>query len=199
MATNLDRYISLFYNLLPKGKAWVRRDSSNLFKLIKGYCPEFTRVEERISSLQRESNPREASETLEDWEKLFGLPDYCTKNLNLTIEQRRNIVIQKLASGGGSSVVFFQGLLELFGYPNVKIIEYKPFRSGKSQCGSQISNELWRFVFKVFSEEVLIQNFQSGRSQSGDQIRTFGDPALECIIKKIKPAHTKVLFSYGEL
>ena len=197
MASSLVKYISLFYKLLPKGKAWNRSPASNMYKLISAYSPEWKRVDDRVSDLLRESNPITCQETLSSWEKLFGLPDNCTENLNLTFEQRRNIVIQRFVARGGSNAAYFEKIAAIFGYPDVKCSDYKPFRSGKSQSGDQISGEGWEYVFKLFSPNAIINNFKSGSSQSGDQIRTFGNPAMECIIRRVKPAHTTVIFSYG--
>lgn len=197
MAKYLEKYIDLVYKLLPPGRAWNRSVHSNLYKLVSGFAPEFSRIEERVRDLMRESNPSRCVETLEDWEKLLGLPDSCTINLNLSFEQRRMVVVQKLVAGGGSSIAFFEQIAKIFGYDDIQVNDYKPFRAGRSQAGDQLSGEGWEYTFKVFSENTIINNFKAGKSQAGDQIRTFGDPAMECIIRKVKPAHTTVLFVYG--
>jgi len=191
------KYIDLIYKLLPIGRAWPRYSFTNLYKVIKAFSLEFSRVDQRVKDLIRESNPRTSFETIPEWETLLGLPDDCTKGADLNLEERRQIVLQKLITGGGSNKAFFENIADQFGYPEIEVNDFKPFRVGRASCGDPLSNEGWEYVFQVVSNDQLSQSFRTGVSSVGQPLRKFGNPIFECVIRRIKPAHTTVIFNYG--
>ena len=60
-----------------------------------------------------------------------------------------------------------------------------------------MTNDGWQFVWQVNAPEASIVEFDAGRSSAGEPLRSWGNELLECVINRLKPAHTYVLFAYG--
>ena len=86
----IDLFRDLFLSLLPEGRIWNKLSDSFLFKLCEGMGVEFSRIKERGEDLRVEIQPALTQELLEDWERVFGLPDSCDPEAqSLTVNQRR--------------------------------------------------------------------------------------------------------------
>lgn len=95
-------------------------------------------------------------------------------------------------------------------------------RCGSARAGDYLYNSGWQYWFSVISQNLFISYARAGAARCGDRLAAFGDTEaftfaragaarcgdrlvgfgnvkLECIIRKYKPAHTSVLFSYGNL
>lgn len=199
MAVDLEhKYKELILNLFPNGRAWNKLRNSKFTKLIETYSKEFVRVHKRVDQVLEEADPRTISETMDDWERVLGLPDSCTFGVDQSFEERKLTILQKLTTGGGANAAFFEEIATQFGYPDVKVTNYKRCRSGAARSGDSITNIGWEFVFRISSPDALAQTAKSGSAKSGDPIRKFGNPIMECVMQKLKPAHTTIDFSFGE-
>ena len=173
-----QKYLRLFQNLLPQGKAWNRDSDSVLTRLLQSLGLEFCRVEKRGKLFIDEVDPRTTTELLPDWERVMALPDECTE-ADLTLEERRLQIVQKLTERGSQNLAFYRSIAEQFGF-EVVVHDFRPFRAGSSRAGDALTNEEWRFYFEVSGH---------GMSES-HSVATF-----QCTIKKLKPAHTEVIFT----
>ncbi len=72
-------YDQLLRALLPPGLAWVAEVGSELAYLVEALAQELSRVDERGEDLQNEMDPRTATELLDEWEEVAGLPDECSQ------------------------------------------------------------------------------------------------------------------------
>jgi len=156
---------------------------------------EFCRVDLRVRDLQRELDPRRTVELLEEWERVTGLPDDCSISA-MTIEERRGQVVQKLISRGGQNAAFFINVISGLGF-NSSIDDFRQFRAGQGRAGDGIHGELWDFFFQVNSDPTETIFFRAGQGRAGDPIVEFKNEVLTCTIKKLKPAHTDVIFALG--
>ncbi len=194
---NAEQYTRLLKSLFPLGKAWSRSRDGVLHKLCSAMAEEMARIDERASfNLIREADPTTAFETLEDWERTVGLPDFCSSDLATSIEQRRADILRKLTDRGGQSRQFFIDLSAIFGY-TVTVSDKLPFRSGRGRSGDRCYSTAWTFHWIVNSDSFNTTVFRSGQSRSGDRLRTWRNDTLECVINQKKPSHTKVHFTYG--
>ena len=196
MADTYLKYIEALKNLLPNGKVWRKKDEdgSSIRKLLSACAVEFGRIHDRIIQLGEECDPRTASETLEDWERVLDLPDRCIEDPDsLTVEQRRSAIVQKIVGRGGQSLSYFEQMAAFFGY-DITCSNYTPFTAG-SDAGDALTNDDWRFWFNVNAASVATY-FTAGNGAAGDPLVEFGEDVLECLINKLKPAHTKALFTY---
>lgn len=215
MSLNIDNFIRLIYNLLPKGWAWNDDPDSDTYKLIASIAEEFLRVHNRLEDLIIEIDPFQTNELLDDWDAMLGLPAPCWDDLELSSADRRQMIIQTLAALGGANSAYFENLLNNYGF-NVTVTPYfSPFlagisragdrltngetyfRAGTARAGDRLYNSGWTFWWRVHSATNVVTYFRAGQGRAGDRLAVFGNERLECIVRKLKPAHTSVQFTYG--
>lgn len=199
---NEKRYSKLFRKLLPQGWAWDRKGDtdSTLYQLSSSLSLEFCRVEDRSQELLNEADPQTTLEMLSDWEALLGLPDECSPtDENLSIQERRNRVIQVLTTRGGQNEEFYRNLASNFGYDIdvITVSDQPPFRAGEARAGDRLTNGSWRYAFIIAAPADSVVRFRAGQSQAGDPLLSVQNDVLECLIEKHKPAHAVAIFSFG--
>lgn len=199
MSHSVEEYTQLLKSLLPPGKAFRREPGTQMEQILNGCAVEFTRIEARADQLAIEVNPLTTSELLEDWERVAGLPDKCSGELEDTLQGRRQALAAKLASVGGQSPAYFIEVARQLGF-TIAVDEFRPFRAGISVAGDPLTNSKdWVYTWRVNAPETTIIEFKAGLSAAGEPLRSWGNSALECKINQLKPAHTNVIFSYGAI
>jgi uncharacterized protein YmfQ (DUF2313 family) len=192
-----NKYTSLIHKLLPSGKAWNKEEGSNLDKLAQGISEEFYRIERRANDLIIEFDPTKANELLPEWENLLGLPDTAFGS-PVTNQERRNLVTLKISSRGGQSRQFFVDIIRKLGF-QIAIKEHRPFRAGRSRSGDAVFTNIgWRHTWTVIAKQAVKFSFRAGKSAAGDPLVYYRNGVVEGIIRKLKPAHTNVLFKFIE-
>jgi uncharacterized protein YmfQ (DUF2313 family) len=165
--------------------------------------------------LLREIDPFQTQELLPDWEAMLGLPGDCLGEIDLSDADRRRAIIQTLNALGGASGLYFEQILLNAGYVVEVTPFFRPFLSGYARSGDALTNgetyfvsggaksgdrlynSGWTHWWEVHSDDDIVTCFRSGQSRSGDRLCVFGNERIECIIRKLKPAQTGVLFTYG--
>lgn len=215
MAECTKKYASLLKRLLPEGRAW---EQIKLSALWEGLAGEFCRIEQRAKDLlYREFDPLQAEELLDDWMDLVGIPDECT-SIDLTEDELRRQVVQKLATLGGISAKYFEEVASFLGFEDIDVFNYVPFTVGRSRVGDPLTNDSPpRDVFRVgthtvgqrlktpgwvhyFGVRVPIAEFtyfRVGLSRVGEPLVDFGNRLMECTLTKIKPAESGIFFTFG--
>ncbi len=192
-ATTAD-YLHMLQQLLPIGAAWPREAEATLTQLLTAFADSLARTHNRAMDLLEESDPRAATEMLSDWETTTGLPDACA-DAATTMQERRAAVLAKLTSRGGQSRQFFIDLAKTLGFDGT-ITEFKAFTC-ETACEDPCCDEPWRFAWRINAPETTIHDV-SCEEPCEDPIRFWGNDLLECAVSRLKPAHTHVLFGYGE-
>ena len=189
-----SEYTRQLQALLPPGRAWPREPTAQLTPLLGAWADEMARLDARALQLLEEADPRTALELLGDWERVLGLPDECTAAAT-TIPARQIAAYQKLAALGGQTPAFYVALAASIGY-TVEILEFDP---GVDAGDFDTSGGRWRYVFTVHVLDIVDYSvFRAGRSGAGDRLIEGGALDLECVINRVKPAHTLALFTYPE-
>ena len=198
MGLTATDYLAQLQALLPQGPAWPREADAALTQLLAAWADELARVDGRAADLVEESDPRTTAELLADWERVAGLPDACVAALagTQTTTQRRAALVGKLTTIGGQSAAYYIALAASLGY-TITVTEFAPFQAGHSAAGDPLSNDEWMFAWQVNAPEESIVEFSAGRSCAGEPLRAWGNELLECVISRLRPAHTHVLFAYG--
>jgi uncharacterized protein YmfQ (DUF2313 family) len=211
--SRLAKFKNLLINLLPKGKLWRPIEQPVLSALLEAEAQELCRIDDRTKQMLLEVDPRTTDETLTDWETVFGLPDECTPE-GLLVSERRVQLIQKMTNIGGISKQFYEFIATQLGFPTTVVTNILPFTAGSkagdaltnffsgkfvagSKAGEQLTTVGWRYYFEVELPVTAATVFVAG-SFAGDPLRTFANPLIECTIKKLKPAHAGVVFSFVE-
>lgn len=137
-----DDYAVALSHLLPQGIAWPREADSVLMRTVRGLAQIFGYVDHRAADLlEIESDPRTTVEMLPDWERNWGLPDYCFLGVGQTLNERRKFLILKMTLEGGQSREWFIWVCKQLGY-EVGITEFAPFMCGVSRVGDTRGREL---------------------------------------------------------
>lgn len=195
MARQVKDYLKLLQSLLPPGKVWSRSFSSVIGEFLYGEANELARIDNRAQDILIERNTKTTNELLTDHELEWGLPDECTRDLSLTLEERRLAVYNKKVSLGGQNKEYFIQIAANLGYI-ATITEYTPFWCGLgvsgSPCGPQENIFYWTLT--IYSNEDPII-FKSGTGASGDPLQKISSllEAPFCLAEKWKPAHTILL------
>jgi len=213
MASALDKYVKLIRNLLPTGFAW---ENVRQHPFLTGIAGEFCRVGDRTEDLLREIDPNQTVELIEEWETTFGIPDECTPDTILTIEERRAQVIQKMATIGSLSAEFYEGIGALYGF-DITVENHLSFQVGRSVVGDDLTNyDNPRDIFRVgqntvgdqlqvpgwlhcFNAELpatAFETFKVGQNTVNQPLATFGNELLECVLRRLKPAHSCITFTF---
>jgi uncharacterized protein YmfQ (DUF2313 family) len=172
-------YARQLKQLLPPGRLWNLEPGSWLERTLLAIADELARIDARASQLVDEWDPSTATETLEDWERMLGIPDEETP-LAETVAERRFHVARKWRARGGQSRAYFIDLAEWAGC-SVAIVETAP--------------HTWRMdVSPPYAAET--KRFRTGLSRVGERLFVRGDAEFEAIVNRWKPAHTVLVFNY---
>lgn len=193
---NADDYLQQCRSLLPPGPAWELADASPVSVQLQALATSAAGLDARAADLLREADPRSTYELLADWERVCGLPDECSVVSGLTLADRRAAVLAKLTATGGQSRAYFIGIAKSMGYANATITEYSARRYGRARMGGRYGGNAWNYVWQLNLPAQLFRRRTSG-APFGERYRVGGDAQLECVINKLKPAHTLVQFKYG--
>lgn len=202
-----DRYTALIQRLLPQGFAWPREAGTNLYKLCCVLSDTLTRIHLRAEQLIEEKDPRTSFELLTDHEREWGLPDSCSFGQQ-TVQERKAALINKILSRGGQSRGYFEAIASNLGY-EIDLREYRPIVCGETPIATPKDNEKIiytigaetdRFYYDVIVKGARATWFRCGESELGTEthltITTAQD--LECILQRLKPAHSHLTTIYQE-
>lgn len=211
-----DTFAQVFLTLLPEGPIWPRALNGRLYKTVRGLMGVVARfAADAARFLNIEAYPPDADLLLADWERVLGLPDPCLAVTDLTVPERRQAVAEKLARRPGrQDRYYFLEIAEALGYA-ITITEYIPGQCGMTQCGAQLSTEaggqlivrgagcgtpILRYVWLVTVAGPRLTWFavggDGGRAGQDPHVKIRRAEDLECLFRKLKPAHTHLIFDY---
>ncbi|EHR1670764.1 DUF2313 domain-containing protein [Salmonella enterica] len=184
-----DEYTQLLYHLLPEGPAW---DGEN--PLIEGLAPSLNRVHQRADELMAEIDPDRTTELIDRYEQLYGLPDSCAPEGVQTLQQRQQRLDAKANVSGGINERFYREQLDALGYTAATIEQFQNLDSTPDPEWGKF----WRYYWRVNIPADANISWQTCTSTCDSAIRTWGDTVAECVIDKLCPSHTVVVFAYPE-
>lgn len=145
--------------------------------------------------LSAEMFPDTVSQTLLDWERVYGLPDPCV-TITQTLEQRKAALVSKVSAHGGQSRAYFIGVAEAMSYTGATIDEFAPMTCN-DDCNAVLNSEADRFYWQLNLPAATGGLFvMDCDSDCNSALQSWGDEAIECRINKFKPAHSGVIFAY---
>lgn len=133
---------------------------------------------------------------LADWERVLGLPDQCAGGYAQALAERIAGALAKVRARGGQSRAYYIGVAKALGY-DIKIREYRAAVAGRFAAGDTCG-EAWVHAWTVRCRSTTIREWGAG-SCAGEPLRSWGNALLECVIRRLAPAHTIVTFSYGRV
>ncbi len=188
------QYRQMLGALLPRGPAW---DVDDL--LLTDLAPSLASVHGRGDALMKEIDPRSVTELIDRYENITGLPDSCAPPGVQTLQQRRQRLDAKLNLAGGINESFYLAQLKALGYTDVTITRYNKSQfTCLSDCTDSLYSDDWRYYWQVNIPVSAQVKPMTAISNSTDSLRTWGDTVAECVISKLAPSHTYVIFRYLE-
>lgn len=187
-------FLGALQALMPRGRVWPREPDAVQTKALSGLTPVYERSTKRANNLITDAFPGTTYELLPEWEETLGLPDPCA-GASPTIQARRGQVVARFAGNGGQSVGYMIAFAQNMGY-TVTITQFVPARAGNLRAGMAVCSTEWAFAWRVNAPLNTIYPFIAGYSAAGEPLSSDGNAVLECELKRIAPAHTKVYFSY---
>lgn len=192
--------------LWPRGAAWGTPDGeapstiSVIAALTRAILAPFAHLYARAWRLVEESCSSTLVDSLEDWERDFGLPDPCVIEPQ-TIDQRKTALagrVIRLATITPADVVKLAARL---GYI-VALEEPDAFRVGESSCSDldELSDTGLNQQFVIHIFDAPVWQFECGIGEVGvTRLLDFDHGALACAIRKVSPGWTYPVFSNAEL
>ncbi|EER1954503.1 YmfQ family protein [Escherichia coli] len=189
-----DDFIRLLSALLPPGPAWSASDPA-----IAGAAPSLTRVHQRADALMRELDPRTTTELINRWERLCGLPDECIPTGTQTLRQRQQRLDAKVNLAGGINEDFYLAQLAALGRPAATITRYdKSTFTCSLACTDAVNAPEWRYYWQVNMPAATNTTWMTCGDPCDSALRIWGDTVVECVLNKLCPSHTYVIFKYPE-
>lgn len=199
----LNAWAGAFQALHPVGKVWARDPGLPLAQYLRGQASiwALTVATKTQLLLEVEAFPDTTTLMLPEWERAAGLPEACFQDTDQTVEGRRALLLRKLTTEGGQSRAYFTKLAADLGYPEAYIKEWTPFRCGRSGVGNprwRTGSPLQRYYWQMYVGLSDVTYFRCGGGRVGrdPQARLRRAKALECLVRKWKPAHTEAIFLY---
>lgn len=134
------------------------------------------------------------TQLLPDWERVYGLPDACMADIESSVSSRVAAVIDKIRRGGGLSRQFFIDMAAALGYA-ITIDEFVPFTVSSLVTGALYDTDsqyYWRVNLATATPPRPFTVLDSVTTR----LVVYQTGLLECLLQKLKPAHTELLFAY---
>lgn len=144
--------------------------------------------------LMDEVDPRNAVYLLPDFERVLG-PDPCGRDLGAqTLAQRQRLAHQRWTARGGPSIPYFVELAARLGV-EIQIEEFWPSKANVLRAGQPLVPEgAWRVRLPLISQWI----FRASANTAGEPLGGYALNDAECELRRLKPAHTLVVFAYVE-
>lgn len=178
------KYGTMLEKLLPRGAVWDLEGDSELHALMLGAGDELKRIEDRGADLIEESDPRTATETITDWERMVGLPDDQVTVISAVIAERRVAVTQKLVGRTGQNLDFFQRLCRACGYPLISLERYTELisRVTETSIGDMLFGDAYAYAMLLTLDTPI----------AGALTET----QFKAVIRKATHSHIQVVFVF---
>jgi uncharacterized protein YmfQ (DUF2313 family) len=187
-------YARQLQQLLPRGAAWWLEPGTTLSNLLQGLAEELARIDGRAATLIEEWDPRTTAELLDDWERVYGLPDPCVGS-NPSTAQRRASLVAKVMGLGGQTPAYFVAIAAALGF-SITITELSP-HDVDDDVDAPLYGDEWAYAWQV-NAPLSTVNEWSVDDTVDDPLAWWTNLVLECVLLELKPAHTVIVFQFGE-
>ena len=214
-------FLEVWIDLLPQGICWSTEPDTILHAFLKGMCGVWGEadgatgpsVDGRTCDLvNTEADPRTTIELLPEWESAFNLPDLCYAGEPMSVGDRQVALVARITGLGAQDAQYYVDAAKAIGY-DIRIMSHSPFVTGISRVGDTSTpdgpsvNYRWelggpelRQWFTVLILNPKLTRFRVGVSECGDPLlRIQSFKQLECMVNRMKAAHSVVNFDYSGL
>lgn len=162
-----NKYARMLAALLPPGKLWRLVGGSVLSAVFAACADELGRLDQRVTDLLNEDDPRTAVELLPDYERELDLVAAST-----TAERQANVVARTIARQGLRPADFQTALAGLLGLDALDVAVFE--RTHATAASMNADREIFRFF--IYRDPTLPGTYYLDSAQA--------------IVDTIKPSHT---------
>lgn len=196
MSRSADHVHQEMLSLLPPGWIWPRAgEDSLLAAVLRPAAVLIAEIEATSEAMMDEIDPRTAVDCLPDFERVLG-PDPCGRDsAGLSLAARQQLAHQRWTARGGQSIAYFTALAARRGM-EIRIREAHPSQVGVLLAGDELVNSPEQFVWRI---ELLLGQwdfFRAGEHTAGDLLYTFELSDIECDLRRLQPAQSRLIFTY---
>ncbi len=186
-----DEFRCSLVGLMPRGFAWHMGKDGNWWRLFSAYAEGFLAVYDMFRSLVAEADPSTTS-CFGTWEYELGLPINGLERDSAN--GRRDEIFRIARKAGDNTVPYFKSLAALFG-ANAQIYEYwkNPGNFDGVDFGDDNPNFYWMVEIEAEPDDWTVCTCND---TCNDYLALWWNGPLEGLFDKVKPAHTKVVYSY---
>lgn len=187
----LNEARDMMLGLFPRGFAWYKGLDGNFAKLSRGLSRVVCEIYQLVISYQNAVSPSH-TDSFEDWENELALPE---KGVVSNIDDfRREEIFRKDCRKGGCTIPYFKSIALLFG-KKINIYEYfnNPEKFEDVDFGDDDPNFYWMIEFEANSSDMHVCTCND---TCNDYLREWWNAPIEAMFDAIKPAHTKLVYSY---
>lgn len=187
-----EAYRDQLLALLPQGVVWPQHKTSVLSQVLYAFADEFARLDASINDLLKERSPLQSLALLDEWEQDYGLPEPCISPATSDVARRAAILAKILAVGGYTKAFFLQVLQ---GYDiDAQIEEFMPY-DVDADVDTPIYDQDWIFAWMITLPADTLRVFTVLDGVDAP-LAEMGNGFVECLIKRLVPAHVFTLFNY---
>lgn len=193
MSDLAERYTRMLMALLPPGAIWPRDPGTVRHALMSATAEELALIHQWLDSILAERSPRTALHMLADWERVLGLPDDCTGTPE-TIAERRRLAHARMVSTGGQTKAYMIAIAAALGF-EIEITEHRARYHGLRRHGEHYGGPDMQFTWTVTERSGTVRPRRFGQAFHGEPYQTWGNQPLICLLRRLAPAHTAILFA----
>lgn len=191
---SIDDYTMAFRALLPRGRAWSRSPDSTIGQLTDALAAMPEQVDADAQQLLIDAFPTTTTALISEWDSSLGIPDPCSGPPATLVDNRAQIVA-RLASTGGQSVPYLLQVINAFGFV-ASITEYSAAAPGVWAPNGVIKKTAdWHHTFSVDLTPASV-SLLTVTSDVTQPLGALNLQALDCILQRIKPAHTQYFYRF---
>jgi uncharacterized protein YmfQ (DUF2313 family) len=181
---------------LPEGFAWNHDPGSVTARSYAGLADAIARFEAAAEAQLLEATVNTADLMLDDYERVLG-PDTCLGDPSaVPFTQRRAAAALRWTGVPGCSIADIISTAASLGV-TATVTELRRNCAGVLRAGNPVRRHPEQFTWIVTLPPTTVVKFRAGASRASEPLGAIQrDTALECIIRRLAPAHTVPVFSY---
>jgi len=180
----------------PMGYA-APRQGGIMDALYLGFADGLADGEAAAERVYQEVHPRDADVLLGDFERVLGSDPCGYDSSDDSLDKRQARAWSRWVATGGQSIAYFTQLAANLGVA-IEVQEFWPSIAGDMVAGGTLVPEGEQFIWLV---KLALHNpdwFLAGRNEAFEPLFSFDISDIECVLHRLKPAHTTLIFSYQE-
>lgn len=189
-----EQYSAAMRALFPRGRAWDVDDGSVQSAVCDALTQSYERSDAAAMQMLADAFPATAGAFVPEWNATLQIPDPCF-GAPTSVAQNRQQIVAKLIGTGGQSVPYFQQLAAALGV-SITITEFSPTHTDPNVPTGMIQKPAdWAYTWRVNVDRNSVA-FLNVASPVNGALASPSLQALDCLLRRYKPAHTQFYYAF---